>query len=336
MKFNKIIFVLFISFCSNTIFSQDCGIGIKYKYDENAKKIIIQDVIKGSPADIYGLKSNDIIEEIDGEELKGSSDLSIDKFISYISSGKSGTSVTIKISRNIQSGNFKSKTIKQTIEYEIPRLKKKILDMMYYAWFASKADSILINSKNLAEIDSSLSLYENIYIRIPNYEPVVFNLGYINYEIKNLVKAKYYFSRYIKISTNTEKRTYADSILNIINNEIEMRPANKNNMSDWIFYFWAKEGKCYISVNSIKQVSNGFTFKKLFKFYDEEITFAEMKIFINTKLKKYGAIEVMSFTKEREMKLYENKDEMIDDNLEEIGTNNDYEVLYNFFKMISL
>lgn len=67
----------------------------------------IQQVVQGSPAEKAGLKSGDIITEIDGNKIKGQTDLS-----DAVNKKKIGDSITLKIAN--ENGN--SKTVKVTLE----------------------------------------------------------------------------------------------------------------------------------------------------------------------------------------------------------------------------
>ncbi len=71
------------------------GIGAEVAWDEEKKGVIIVMTLEGSPAERDGLKSKDVIVEIDGESLK---DLDLRKSIDKIR-GPSGTDVKFKIIR---------------------------------------------------------------------------------------------------------------------------------------------------------------------------------------------------------------------------------------------
>ena len=73
------------------------------------KGIFVNDVSDGSPADKGGIKSGDIITEIDGKSMTGMKDL--ENFLSYT---EAGTKVTIKVQR-LSNGEYAEKEISVTL-----------------------------------------------------------------------------------------------------------------------------------------------------------------------------------------------------------------------------
>lgn len=86
------------------------GIGIYMLQDIENEKILVLSPIKGSPAEVAGIKAGDIIKKVNGKEY------SIDEFekIALDIKGKEGTKVTLEIQRGEEILNFEIE--RKTIE----------------------------------------------------------------------------------------------------------------------------------------------------------------------------------------------------------------------------
>lgn len=86
------------------------GIGIYMLQDIENEKILVLSPIKGSPAEVAGIKAGDIIKKVNGKEY------SIDEFekIALDIKGKEGTKVTLEIQRGEEILNFEVE--RKTIE----------------------------------------------------------------------------------------------------------------------------------------------------------------------------------------------------------------------------
>ena len=93
------------------------GIGVYITLDRENNEIIVYDTIENSPARIAGLKSGDILKEVDGIKCSGDDYDTITNKIK----GKSGTKVKIKVLR-IDENNEQ-----QTLEFEIERKNVEII-----------------------------------------------------------------------------------------------------------------------------------------------------------------------------------------------------------------
>lgn len=96
------------------------GIGVVVTYDENLKYNTIIDVIKGTPAEKYGLKVDDVIVKVDGEDVKEAYGDNLAKLIR----GKQGTKVKLTIKRG---NKEKEITLKRGI-VEIESVTSKTLE----------------------------------------------------------------------------------------------------------------------------------------------------------------------------------------------------------------
>jgi len=96
------------------------GIGIYLGMKD--KHPVVQSVIDGTPAFKAGLKSGDIIIEVDGEKTQGKS---IDEVASMIR-GEEGTTVTLTLARPGREGTFKVTIRRATIK--IPNIESKLLE----------------------------------------------------------------------------------------------------------------------------------------------------------------------------------------------------------------
>lgn len=94
------------------------GIGVYIKEEEG--NIIITDIIKNSPAQSAGLKSGDIILEVNGQDIKG---LNINE-VSKLIKGEIGTKVNIKIKRAKEIKNYN--IIRNKIKVKV--VESKILE----------------------------------------------------------------------------------------------------------------------------------------------------------------------------------------------------------------
>lgn len=79
------------------------GVGAEVKYDEKFEKVSIGQVFENSPAEKAGLKTDDVLLKVDGEEITG-------KTLSYIAGkvkGPEGTDVTLIIKRGEEEKEIK-------------------------------------------------------------------------------------------------------------------------------------------------------------------------------------------------------------------------------------
>jgi carboxyl-terminal processing protease len=96
------------------------GIGIYLGMKE--KHPVVQSVIDGTPAFKAGLKSGDVIIEVDGKKTAGKS---IDEVASMIR-GEEGTTVTLTLARAGREGTFKVSIKRATIK--IPNVESKLIE----------------------------------------------------------------------------------------------------------------------------------------------------------------------------------------------------------------
>lgn len=94
------------------------GIGIVVRQSEDKRGIVILNVYSGSPAEKAGLKSGDIIVEVEGEELMP--EVPFEQIISKIK-GKKGTSVSLKIIRENERKTRAFKVLRDSISIDSVR-----------------------------------------------------------------------------------------------------------------------------------------------------------------------------------------------------------------------
>ncbi|MHC9532676.1 S41 family peptidase [Dellaglioa sp. L3N] len=104
---------------NSTITSKFVGIGAEVKL--NKKNIQIVSAIKGTPAKKAGLKTDDIIQKIDGKSIYGDS---LDKAVSKIR-GKKGTTVKLTIKRDSSTFNVSIKRDDIPVKTVYSNLSKK-------------------------------------------------------------------------------------------------------------------------------------------------------------------------------------------------------------------
>ena len=116
-------------FTSDTLGSY-VGIGVYITKNEEANELVIYNTIKNSPAEEVGLKSGDIIINVDGEDCDGNDFETITDKIK----GKSGTKVSIKILRDEQELSFE--IVRR--EVQIIRVSSKVInDNIGYIYISS-------------------------------------------------------------------------------------------------------------------------------------------------------------------------------------------------------
>lgn len=116
-------------FTSDTLGSY-VGIGVYITKNEEANELVIYNTIKNSPAEEVGLKSGDIIINVDGEDCDGNDFGTITDKIK----GKSGTKVSIKILRDEQELSFE--IVRR--EVQIIRVSSKVInDNIGYIYISS-------------------------------------------------------------------------------------------------------------------------------------------------------------------------------------------------------
>ncbi|MGM0365330.1 MAG: S41 family peptidase [Actinomycetota bacterium] len=97
------------------------GIGVVVTLDED-EKVVIVNVIEGTPAQQEGLKEQDIITEVEGEPIQG---FSLEKVVSMIK-GEEGTSVNLTIYRPSQRESFEIDITRQ--RFYIPNIFAEMLE----------------------------------------------------------------------------------------------------------------------------------------------------------------------------------------------------------------
>lgn len=113
------------------------GIGTVLDYFDNS--FIIVSVLKNSPAEKAGLKSGDIIKEVDGKDLAG---LKIDEVVDLIK-GSAGSTVKLVIRRNATDLSFEIKREELTFDTVLPEdpVSTKIPDNIAYLSIYQFTDS---------------------------------------------------------------------------------------------------------------------------------------------------------------------------------------------------
>jgi carboxyl-terminal processing protease len=101
----------FQGFLDTTISGTFVGIGVVIEQKNNG--IVIVSPIKGSPADLAGLKAGDMIIEVDGTNLK---DVAVDD-VSKLIRGQAGTTVKIKV-RKVAGDMLEIPIVRATIKME--------------------------------------------------------------------------------------------------------------------------------------------------------------------------------------------------------------------------
>jgi carboxyl-terminal processing protease len=108
------------------------GIGVVVTVDEQDRVVIIN-VIPGTPADSEELKEQDIIMEVEGQPIKG---MPLEKVVSLIK-GEEGTSVNLTIYRPSEDESFEADIIRE--RFYVPNFTTQILEdgigYIYYMGF---------------------------------------------------------------------------------------------------------------------------------------------------------------------------------------------------------
>jgi S1-C subfamily serine protease len=82
----------------------DGFLGVQLMPDEDSGKPVVTMVVKDSPAEKAGLKTDDVIEKLDGQSV-----LSVQDLIEKVKGAKPGTEVTLTVRRGKESKEFKVK-----------------------------------------------------------------------------------------------------------------------------------------------------------------------------------------------------------------------------------